>query len=176
MKFYEFEAKRLLAKQGVRLPDGGTRALTPSPSPARRARGAVGALPPQQLPRASAELQQAARDLRQGQTKSEAILWKALRNRGANGLKFRRQHPVGAFIIDFYCHEHALAVEIDGPIHDYSQTADAERQAALESLGLRFVQIPAETVERDVEAAIALINAAVSAHPSPSGRGAWGEV
>ncbi len=159
MRFYEFESK----------------ALTPNPSPAKRERGADNVSGRPQLLRSVAVVKQAARDLRQGPTRSEAILWKALRNRAVNGLKFRRQHPVGPFVIDFYCHEQALAVEVDGPIHHYTPIADAQRQSALESLGVRFVRIPADAVERDVEGAIALIKAAIAALPSPPGRGVRGE-
>ncbi len=58
-----------------------------------------------------------ARRLRKRQTKSEKLLWLALRNRQLGGLKFLRQHPIGHSIVDFYCHENRLVIEIDGGIH-----------------------------------------------------------
>lgn len=51
-------------------------------------------------------------------TEAEDILWKHLRNKKLNGLKFRRQHPLDIFIADFYCHEKKLVIELDGGIHD----------------------------------------------------------
>jgi very-short-patch-repair endonuclease len=59
----------------------------------------------------------AARDLRIRQTAAEVMLWEALRNRRLDGVKFRRQHPVGPFVIDFCCPERRLAIEVDGGIH-----------------------------------------------------------
>ena len=59
----------------------------------------------------------AARDLRQRGTPAEELLWDALRNRRLDGLKFRRQHPVGPFVIDFCCPSRQLAIELDGEVH-----------------------------------------------------------
>ena len=92
--------------------------------------------------------------------KSEAILWQALRNRRLGGHKFRRQHPVGPFILDFYCHEESLVVEVDGGVHAGRSAADAQRQRALESVGVRFVRVSADLVESDLPSALAAIEAA----------------
>ncbi len=62
-------------------------------------------------------LRQASRRMRRQPTKSEDLLWQALRKRQLAGLKFRRQHPIGPSIVDFYCHEKRLAVEVDGGVH-----------------------------------------------------------
>ena len=62
-------------------------------------------------------MQDRARRMRKSPTPSEDILWQALRNRQIHGLKFLRQHPIGPTIVDFYCHEKRLAVEVDGGIH-----------------------------------------------------------
>ncbi len=62
-------------------------------------------------------LKATARRLRKRQTKSEKLLWQALRNRQLSDLKFLRQHPIGHSIVDFYCHENRLVIEIDGGIH-----------------------------------------------------------
>ena len=62
----------------------------------------------------SRELRIRVRQLRKQATPAEKILWKHLRNRRLNGIKFRRQHPLGRYIVDFYCPTHRLVVEIDG--------------------------------------------------------------
>jgi len=89
----------------------------------------------------------AARDLRRRATKSEAMLWPALRGRQL-GVKFRRQQPIGSFVVDFYASDARLVVEVDGAIHLQQAKADVERQHLLESLGLRVVRVTAEAVER----------------------------
>jgi adenine-specific DNA-methyltransferase len=99
------------------------------------------------------------------------MLWRALRNRRFAEHKFRRQQPVGPFILDFYCHEARLAIEIDGPIHAKQTVADRARQSALESLGIRFLRIPAELVESNLDAALNLIDAALCDLPSPAAAG-----
>ena len=89
----------------------------------------------------------AARALRDRQTPTEAVMWQALRGRRAGGWKFRRQHAVGRFVLDFYCHALRLAVEIDGGIHNSAeQTAlDHERREVGQALSSRQAT---ETVER----------------------------
>jgi adenine-specific DNA-methyltransferase len=115
-------------------------------------------------------VRQAARDARKEPTKSETVLWQALRNRGLGGRKFRRQQPVGPFILDFYCHDESLAIEVDGGIHAGQSATDAQRQAAIESVGVRFVRITADLVENDLQAALAKIEAAFT-HPPLSRTG-----
>ncbi|GAB4426684.1 MAG: hypothetical protein Fur0044_24690 [Anaerolineae bacterium] len=101
-----------------------------------------------------ARMIEVARVFRKEPTASEAILWHALRGRRLAGRKFRRQQPIGPFVVDFFCAEERLIVEVDGPIHDTQQEADAHRQSLIESLGLRFVRLPAATVETDLNTAI----------------------
>jgi len=72
----------------------------------------------------SRELRIRARQLRKQATTAEKILWKHLRNRRLNGIKFRCQHPLGRYIVDFYCPTHRLVVEIDGEIHSYQEDHD----------------------------------------------------
>lgn len=79
----------------------------------------------------SIELQTAARGMRKQPTPAEAHLWQALRG-SALGVRFRRQHPVGRFILDFWCPEARLVVEVDGEIHEHQQERDTERTAMLE--------------------------------------------
>ena len=102
-----------------------------------------------------------ARALRREQTLSEHLLWEEVRHRRLAGLKFRRQQPIGPFVVDFYCQERRLIVEIDGPVHDRQQTEDERRQQFLEELGLHFVRIKSSEVENDLPTALARILAAV---------------
>lgn len=155
--------------------------LTPSPSPATRERGGR----PQEDrgedgPRSSANVKGAARQMRKEPTRSESLLWSALRNRCLASRKFRRQHPVGRFILDFYCQEERLAVEVDGPVHETQRQADGERQQILESMGIRFLRLSAALIESDLPAALAAIEEALSPGPSPAQRErgdpqGWGE-
>jgi very-short-patch-repair endonuclease len=98
-------------------------------------------------------------------TMSEQILWDRLRGRQFDGWKFRRQHAVGAFVLDFYCDELKLALEIDGGIHrvmDHPER-DRSRQEILEELGIRFVRVRSADVERDVEAVIEQLRRSLTA-------------
>jgi very-short-patch-repair endonuclease len=101
------------------------------------------------------------RKLRRDQTDAEATLWRLLRGRSFVGFKFRRQHPVGPFIVDFFCYQQQLAVELDGGQH-YEQAAqayDERRTRYLNERGIRVLRFPTDLVfkERDgVLAAIAL--------------------
>jgi very-short-patch-repair endonuclease len=81
-----------------------------------------------------------ARRLRREDTPSEARLWNALRAHRLGGWKWRRQVPKGPFILDFFCPEAALVVELDGGQHSEQQAYDARRTAYLESLGLRVLR------------------------------------
>jgi leucyl-tRNA synthetase len=78
------------------------------------------------------ELKPRARELRKDATLSEARLWQALRGKQL-GVKFRRQHPINRYIVDFYSVEAALAIEVDGAIHQTQVAEDASRQAYLEA-------------------------------------------
>ncbi len=102
-----------------------------------------------------------ARELRRRSTPSEAILWDALRGRKLCGIKFRRQQPVGPFVVDFFAAAERQVVEIDGPIHDTTVEADADRQVIIEGAGYRFVRVSAEMVETQMSAVLELIRKAV---------------
>jgi len=93
-----------------------------------------------------------AQQLRKSMTNAEALLWEALRNRRFEGLKFRRQHPVSRFIVDFYCHEKRLVVEVDGSIHDEPEVKerDANREVELQNLGLTIARFTNEEIENDI--------------------------
>lgn len=80
-----------------------------------------------------------ARKLRKNSTLAEILIWKHIKNR-AYGVQFHRQVPMLDYIVDFYCHELMLAIEIDGEIHDYSYDYDARRQGRLEKWGVHFLR------------------------------------
>jgi very-short-patch-repair endonuclease len=80
-----------------------------------------------------------ARELRRDATDAERRLWSALRDRRLRGYRFRRQHPIGNYIVDFVCTRHRLIVEADGSQHADSD-ADRRRTARLESEGWRVLR------------------------------------
>jgi very-short-patch-repair endonuclease len=86
------------------------------------------------------EIQRRAKELRKRMTVPEKIVWQMLRKHRQRGFYFRRQHPVGRFILDFCCAKVKLCVEIDGPIHDEQRERDAERTAWLEAAGYRVIR------------------------------------
>jgi very-short-patch-repair endonuclease len=83
-----------------------------------------------------------ARELRQQATMSETQVWQLLRGRRLFGLKFRRQQVVRGYVVDFYCAELKLAIEVDGGVHDDRQAEDQRRQQQLEAIGMRFIRLP----------------------------------
>jgi len=84
-----------------------------------------------------------ARSLRRTQTSAEAKLWRMLRNRALNGWKFRRQHPIDRFIVDFVCTAAKLIVEVDGATHSTAAeiARDAERTRCIEACGFTLLRI-----------------------------------
>ncbi len=97
-----------------------------------------------------------ARDLRRRMTPPEARLWVCLRGKRLAGLKFRRQHPIGPYILDFFCAEARLAVEVDGESHaDPDQSShDRRRTAWLRERGLRVVRLAAEDVRVSLDGVV----------------------
>jgi len=81
-------------------------------------------------------------------TGAEKILWKELKNRNLNGLKFRRQHPIHFYIADFYCHEKRLVIEVDGEIHKRRAVKehDENRSAELDRLGINVIRFTNDQV------------------------------
>jgi len=105
-----------------------------------------------------------ARELRTKQTDAETLLWHFLRNRDFCGFKFRRQHPVGGYILDFYCHEAELAIELDGSGHaeDEQKDCDSERTKVLEGAGIRVMRFWNNEVLKELESVLEEIHAAAS--------------
>ena len=95
-----------------------------------------------------------ARQLRKNQTEAEKLLWNVLRGRKFHGYKFRRQHPVsGLYILDFYCFEKMLAIELDGMHHqeEGQKQLDEERTNVLRMLGIKVVRFTNEQVINQTE-------------------------
>jgi very-short-patch-repair endonuclease len=103
-----------------------------------------------------------AREMRHPQTAAEATLWRALRNRRV-GFKFRRQHPIDRFIVDLYCAEAKLLIEIDGKSHLEPNQAeyDTARTEYLEELGYKVIRFANDDVRHNCDVVIATIVQAV---------------
>ena len=101
---------------------------------------------------ASEEIIKRARMLRKKMTKAEENIWSHLRKKQFEGLRFRRQHPIGRFIVDFYCHALKLVIEIDGNIHqeDVQKERDENRTYELQRLGLTVIRFDNEMVLKDI--------------------------
>ena len=117
--------------------------------------------------RSTPELAQRACTLRKEATPAEQVLWEALRDRRCGELKFRRQHAVGTVILDFWCPELRLAIEVDGSIHDDPRVAerDQERQLAIQRYGVRFLRFSNEAVLHDLQAVLEEIRALIALNP-----------
>ncbi len=110
------------------------------------------------------DMKERARSMRKHPTQAEAILWKRLRKQQVKGFRFRRQHPIVRFIVDFYCAEAKLVVEVDGAVHDEPghYEYDTERQQFLEALGLRVLRFTNAAVVGQADAVIEVIADALS--------------
>jgi len=109
-------------------------------------------------------------------TRAEKRAWIQLKDRRTLGLKFRRQVPIDRFIVDFYCHEIRVIVEIDGGVHDRPGQVkwDATRNARLEELGYKFLHVTNEDILNQPDFLFNMIRAlypspGASRHPLPSG-------
>ena len=132
----------------------------PSPQPSPRGRGGY----------VFQGLVEEARVLREKQTPVEEVLWELLRNRKLANLKFRRQHQIGDYIVDFFCAEHGLVIELDGPPHQQAERKkhDAKRDNYLRTLGHTVLRFINHRIFDDTEGVLSEITHAI---PSPSGRG-----
>jgi very-short-patch-repair endonuclease len=110
--------------------------------------------------RSSAEIQEAARTLRKQMTPAEKLLWQHLRYKQIGGARFRRQHPIGRFIVDFYCPEHRLIVEVDGDVHVTQAGYDEARTALLEEQGYRVIRFTNQQVYQQMSAVLETIHTA----------------
>jgi very-short-patch-repair endonuclease len=109
-----------------------------------------------------------ARDLRRRMDLPEVLLWSQLRRQQLQGLRFRRQHPIGPYVLDFYCREAGLAVEVDGYSHDVANRPERDRRRDdwLAALGVQTLRIPAREVLSEMDGVLATIAAAAIAPQS----------
>lgn len=103
-----------------------------------------------------------ARRLRRDMTDAERKFWSVVRNRGFNGVKFRRQAPIAQYIVDFVCMEARLIVELDGGQHADNAEADAIRTKDLEAAGYRVIRFSNNDVMRNLEGVLETIGAELS--------------
>ena len=109
-----------------------------------------------------------AKQLRKNATYSERLLWKYLRGKQFEGLDFDRQKPIDKFIVDFFCNEMRLVIEIDGVTHNDKQEYDKYRQDKLEELGLSVLRYDALDVVNNIEGVLTDLRAWVQMNRIPT--------
>lgn len=107
-----------------------------------------------------------ARQLRSEMTVAESHLWRRLRARQIHGLKFRRQHPVGNYILDFACIDAKLAIEVDGGQHNDMSINDGQRTAWLETQGWKVLRFWNNEILQNIEGVLAEVLNALHPHPN----------
>lgn len=112
-----------------------------------------------------------AREQRREPTRAERRLWEAVRRKQL-GVRIRRQHPIENFVLDFYCAEARIAIEVDGPVHDEQQDYDRWRDEQLACWGIEVLRVDEERVRHDLPAVLQEIREALAerldqAGPSP---------
>ncbi|HEY4685451.1 MAG TPA: endonuclease domain-containing protein [Dehalococcoidia bacterium] len=153
--------RREMPKVGTTSPPA---AATPSPQAERGGSNAGWSTPPA-LWRG---LKPLAREKRLSPTPSEDRLWQALRSGPFRTSGFRRQHPIGRFIVDLYCSQAQLVIEIDGPIHRRTAAEDAARQAELEARGLAVVRFSNAEIMGEFQRVLAEVSRTLAERTSPS--------
>ncbi len=111
--------------------------------------------------------------LRQELTEAEKVLWELLRDSKINGLKFRRQHPLKNYIVDFFCYELNLVIELDGGYHNHPEQKEKDeiRDLHLKALGYKVLRFENDTVFRDPKEIIKAIFEIKESSPLSGGRG-----
>jgi|SRR3990170_5808945 len=122
------------------------------------------------------KLKEAARKLRKSGTLSEVLLWTYLKKKKMRGYDFDRQKPIDNYIVDFFCNELMLAIEIDGCSHNEKSEEDRIRQAKLESLGIRFLRFYDSDIKKNIQGVLWVIEDWIREHttlptPNPSQEG-----
>ncbi|WP_162056207.1 endonuclease domain-containing protein [Pontibacter pamirensis] len=97
-----------------------------------------------------ADLKLKARELRNNSTLSEVLLWQEIKDKKLLGYQFHRQVPMLDYIVDFYCHELRLAIEVDGDSHDHKISYDIMRQKELEAYDVRFLRFDDIDVKKKI--------------------------
>ncbi len=112
-------------------------------------------------------LTQVSRMLRNNATPMERRLWQNLKNRQLDDCRFRRQHPIGDYIVDFVCLERKIVVELDGSQHGTETSKDVERDAWLADRGFRVLRFWNHEVKENVDGVVATIRDALIPPPQP---------
>ena len=120
--------------------------------------------------RASPEIKERAKALRKRMTTYEKILWQVLRKNRLRYFYFRRQHPISRFIVDFYCHDLRLVIEIDGGYHASAeqQENDSNRTAEMENFGLKILRFTNKEVIENIRKVAREIEDEVRKRPRPN--------
>ena len=100
-----------------------------------------------------------ARELRRSSTLAEKSLWKHMRNKKLSDSAFRRQHPIDIYIVDFYCHQQKLVIEVDGEIHNskFAKERDEGRTAEIEQFGIKVIRFTNEEILENIEQVLKII-------------------
>ncbi len=113
-------------------------------------------------------MEKLAQNLRKSATDAELRLWLHLKDRNLGGFKFRRQHPIPPYIVDFICLDRKLIVELDGGQHAEQITRDAERTACLESKGFRVIRFWNDVALKQTDVVLEeILRQATAPHPNP---------
>ena len=96
------------------------------------------------------------KNLRKGQTRAEEILWEELRKNKLKGYSFRRQYPIGRYVVDFYCCKAKLAIELDGEIHDYIENIkyDKNREVEIQARDIKMIRFRNKQITTDLESVL----------------------
>jgi very-short-patch-repair endonuclease len=118
------------------------------------------------------KLKQLAKKLRKSSTLSEILLWQHLKGKQMLGYDFHRQKPIDNYIVDFFCNELMLAIEIEGVSHDFEEVyiKDMAREQRLESLGVHFLRFDDREIKKDVNNVLQSIENWISEHERKYGR------
>jgi very-short-patch-repair endonuclease len=112
---------------------------------------------------ASPEILKRANILRKEMTEAEKILWEQINKNQIKGYRFRAQHPIGKFIVDFYCHKALLVIELDGKIHLKKMIAERDngREIEIKKLGIRVLRFTNDDIFRNIEKVLNTISNSV---------------
>jgi len=119
-------------------------------------------MPRKQILHYNPNLKHLSRKLRNNSTLSEALLWQHIKNRQIEGYKFLRQKPIDDYIVDFFCRELMLAVEVDGVSHEYKMESDLDRQRRLESLGIKTIRFMDIDIKKNMDGVLKLLRQCIA--------------
>lgn len=127
---------------------------------------------PNKIPPYNPKLKELARELRKNMTLGEVLLWQEIRNRKL-GYQFHRQVPIKEYIVDFYCHELLLVIEIDGSSHDHPEVAvnDLDRQNDIEKIRIQFLRFEEKELRKNLDGVVEVIERWIELNGSPGRRG-----